>query len=489
MTRIDLIALAPYLVIAATAVIAMLAVAVRRNHLLTAAIGIGGLALAFCFLFVGFPFLPRQVTALLILDQYAYIYLGLIIVSGITVALFAYGYLEKSAALPEEFYLLLMTAVFGAAVLTAAAHFASVVLGLETLSVSLYALAGYLRRRERGIEAALKYLVTAAVSSAFMVFGMALLYAEFGVMDVGGLAGRAAAAGGLPVMLAAGTALIVTGLGFKLALVPFHLWTPDVYEGAPAPVTAFIATASKGAVFALLLRWFGGSSALSGGVPFAVFSIIAVASMFTGNLLALLQANVKRMLAYSSIAHMGYLLVAFLASGPLAAAAVTFYLAAYFVTTLGAFGIVILLSDEGGEADTLDHYRSLARRRPWIAGAFVAMLLSLAGIPLTAGFVGKFIVAAAGAESALWPLLAVLVINSAIGLFYYLRVGMVMFEPLGENAGDGGGQEGEGGAGAASARLSPTGQAVLAILLVLLVWLGVYPGPLLEMFLRLPMHP
>ena len=184
--------------------------------------------------------------------------------------------------------------------------------------------------------------------------------------------------------------MIVAGFGFKLALVPFHLWTPDVYQGAPAPVTAFVATVSKGAMFgasaALFLRLDGTQHA----PVFTVFSILAIASMVAGNLLALLQDNVKRMLAYSSIAHLGYLLVAFLAAGQSGSEAITFYLVAYFVTTLGAFGVVTVLSTSAGDAERLEDYRGLFWRRPALAAVFTAMLFSLAGIPLTAGFVGKF---------------------------------------------------------------------------------------------------
>jgi len=245
------------------------------------------------------------------------------------------------------------------------------------------------------------------------------------------------------------------------------MWTPDVYEGAPAPVTAFIATVSKGAVFALVLRYFSRVDLHAHGSLFVILTITASASMFAGNLLALLQQNVKRILAYSSISHIGYLLVTLLASGPLAMSAAAFYLAAYFVTTLGAFGVVTVLSSKDRDADRMDDYTGLAWRRPWLAGVFTAMLLSLAGIPLTAGFVGKFYVVASGMGSALWLLVMVLVINSAIGLFYYLRIIAAVFaHPEKEIA--------------ARPEQSRSGSAVLAGLTLSLIWLGVYPGPVIE---------
>jgi NADH-quinone oxidoreductase subunit N len=352
-------------------------------------------------------------------------------------------------------------------VLAAASHFASFFLGIEILSVSLYAMAGYLRHSDRSVEAGVKYLILAAVSSAFILFGMALVYAETGSLSFQEIASRAASPAGYGLPLSAGLVLIIVGLGFKLAVVPFHLWTPDVYEGAPAPVTAFIATASKGAVFALVLRYFTRIDIHTDAALFLIITIIAVASMFAGNLLALLQTNVKRILAYSSISHLGYLLVTVLASGPNAVAAAAFYLTAYFITTLGAFGVVTVLSRPERDADRMDDYRGLVWRRPWLAGVFTAMLFSLAGIPLTAGFVGKFYVVAAGVGSALWLAVIALAINSVIGLFYYLRIVVVLFSPSGEEV-------------PAVPETSRSGNAVLAVLTVLLLWLGVYPGPLIE---------
>lgn len=473
MNASDISALSPFIIVTVTAVSVMMVTAFRRSHGLTAAITIAGLVLAVLSI-LRFPAVyPRQITSLIIMDQYACFYLGLIFSAAIAVGLFSYGYLERRGGIQEEFYLLMLIAALGAAVLVASSHFISLFLGIETLSVSLYALLAYYRSSEGCIEAGVKYLVLAAVSSAFLLFGMALLYAETGTMEFGRLA-EAVLSGGGGLVFLTGTVLIMTGLGFKLAVVPFHLWTPDVYEGSPAPVTAFVATISKGAVFALLLRYFGQAGVHLHGPLFLAFTLIAAASMFTGNLLALLQNNVKRILAYSSIAHLGYLLVAFLAGGELAITSVTFYLVAYVITTLGAFGVITQLSGKNGEADTLDHYRCLAWERPWIAAVFTAMLLSLAGIPLTAGFLGKFYVLAAGVRSTLWFLVVILVINSAIGLFYYLRVIVVMFQrPEAVNK------------EASVPALSAAGSIMLTVLAFLLVWLGVFPGFVIEVIQKI----
>jgi NADH-quinone oxidoreductase subunit N len=468
MTGADFIAMLPLLVVAGAAVLTMVSVAIRRSHALTVAITLAGLAAAFGSLWPAAAAAPRRVTPLLIVDRYALFYTGLILAASIAVVLLSYAYFQKYSAHREELYILLLIATLGSSVLVAAGHLVSFFLGLELLSVALYGMISYPHLRPLPLEAGLKYLVLAAVSAAFLLFGMALVYAAAGTMEFGRMAavfrGGSAAA---PRLLLPGLALIVTGFGFKLAVVPFHLWTPDVYEGAPAPVTAYVATVSKGAMFALLLRYFNGSVAHEAGPIFAVFSIIAIASMLAGNIMGLLQNNVKRILAYSSIAHLGYLLVAFQAGGDFGPAAVTFYLVAYFVTTLGAFGIVTVLSGEDRDADSLEDYRGLFWRRPAIAAVFTAMLLSLAGIPVTAGFLGKFYIVAAGAAAARWALIVVLVVASSIGLFYYLRIVVAMYQTARE-------------APIALPRLPVIGALTLGILSGLLLWFGTFPNVLLN---------
>jgi NADH-quinone oxidoreductase subunit N len=391
----------------------------------------------------------------------------LIVAASMAFVLLSYCYFEKCEGDHDELYILLLVATLGSTVLVASSHLVSLFLGLELLSVALYGMISYRHSRPLSVEAGIKYLVLAAASAAFLLFGMALVYGALGAMQFGKIAVRLTRGDFDRWLLLPGLALIVTGFGFKLAVVPFHLWTPDVYEGAPAPVTAYIATVSKGAMFALLLRFFYRSGAHDLAPVFIVFSIIAIASMIVGNFLALLQNNVKRILAYSSIAHLGYLLVAFQAASDLGPTAVTFYLVAYFVTTMGAFGVVTVLSDGSKEADDLEDYRGLFWRRPALAAVFTAMLLSLAGIPVTAGFIGKFYIVAAGASSAMWALIVILVITSAIGLFYYLRVIVVIFGHSSERT-------------ACPSRLPLAGRLVLGLMTALLIWFGVFPGPLLR---------
>ncbi len=464
----DLIALSPLILTALTAVVVMLVVSVRREHRLVAAVTLVGLALAGAAIPYAAEVGARQVTALLIVDSYTLFYAGLLLVVPFVVTLLAFHYLEQRNENREEFYVLLLVATLGAMVLVASSHFVSLFLGLEILGVGLYVLIAYLRAGRQSVEAGLKYLILAGTSSAFLIFGMALVYAQLGTMELSEMAHRLVDTEG-PGLMVPGLALMLVGIGFKLAVVPFHMWTPDVYQGAPAPVTAFVATVSKGAMFALVLRYFTRLSPEDLGPIPVIFTLMAVASMLAGNLLALYSDNVKRILAYSSIAHLGYLLVAFLAGGKLGAEAVAFYLVAYFVTTLAAFGVVTVLSDDQREAELVQDYRGLFWRRPWLATLFTVALLSLAGIPLTAGFLGKFYVVAAGVDAARWGLVLVLVLGSAIGLFYYLRIVVAMLAPA------------EAAAATTTPRVLLTGGLVLAALGVSLVWLGVYPAPLVDL--------
>jgi len=468
----DLIAILPLIVLGGTVTIVMLAIAFCRNHRLTALLSLLGLVLCLVAIWPASTVAPRQVTPLFAIDRYALFYMGLIFAASIAVLLLSYGYLAARRERPEEFYLLVLIATLGAAALVASDHFASFFLGLETLSISLLGLIAYPRDHGKPLEAGVKYLVLAGISSAFLLFGMALIYARLGSMEFARIAALLSANDVPPDLYwLTGLALIFTGIGFKLSLVPFHMWAPDVYEGAPAPVAAFVAVVSKGAMFALLLRYFVTASANSFGPVPMMIEIVAVASILVGNLLALLQNNIKRILAYSSIAHLGYLLVAFLASGALRIEAVTYYLVAYTVMTVGAFGIITVLSTSNAatEVEDLDAYRGLIWRRPWLGGAFAAMLLSLAGIPLTMGFIGKFYAIAGGVSAAMWPAVIALVVGSVIGLFYYLRVIVAICTPAPE------------GATAYAGAIPMLGGVTLAALTLMLIGFGVYPTPLVHL--------
>jgi NADH-quinone oxidoreductase subunit N len=467
MNPADILAFLPVVLIGATSIIVMLGIAFKRNHALAAGLTLAGMAAALISIYAAAAVVPRQVTSLLIVDQYALFYMGLIITSAAVVAVLSYSYFQRREGRHEEVYLLLLISTFGCAVLVASSHFVAFVLGLEILSVSLYAMIAYTKDRKLALEAAIKYLILASASAAFLLFGMALIYAAAGTMEFSRVREISLSSSDYALLIA-GIVLTITGIGFKLGVVPFHLWTPDVYQGAPAPVAAFVATTSKSAMVALLLRYFYLSDALQYRAVFLVIAVIAIASMCAGNLLALQQTNVKRILAYSSIAHFGYILVAFLAGATMALEAVSFYLVAYTVTILAAFGIVTVLSDSERDADQLEDYRGLFWRRPVMAGVFTAALLSLAGIPATMGFLGKFYVLAAGANAAAWALIIVLVLTSVAGLFYYLRIVVALYSASPERA--------------QIAMPSRTSASILLVgLTILLIWFGVYPTPLLNL--------
>ncbi|MBV8050827.1 MAG: NADH-quinone oxidoreductase subunit N [Acidobacteriaceae bacterium] len=462
----DLIALLPVLVISATAVVVMLGIAFKRSHVLAAALTLAGLAGAFVSIFRAVPLAPRQVTSLLLVDRFALFYMGLIIASAFVVAVLSFDYLKNQDIHHDELYLLLLLATLGCSVLVASTHFVSFLLGLEILSVSLYALIAYLKDRSQALEAGIKYLILASASAAILLFGMALIYADTGTMEFSRLR-EVSPEGSSLALLAGGVALIVTGIGFKLGVVPFHLWTPDVYEGAPAPVAAFVATTSKSAMVGLLVRFAYLSGALDHRRVFLVFAVIAIASMCAGNLLALWQRNVKRILAYSSIAHFGYILVGFLAGGAMGIEAVSFYLVAYSLAILAAFGVVTVLSGAERDADDIDDYRGLFWQRPLLASVLTVVLLSLSGIPATIGFVSKFYVLAAGAGASAWALILILAITSVAGLFYYLRIVVALYAAPPQHA-------------LIQAPLWRAAVVVVALAAVL-VWAGIYPAPLLRL--------
>ncbi len=428
MTASDLQAVLPLIVLAAGATILMLQISLRRDLPLTITLTLLTFALAALSCIPAHDMTTRQVTPLLQADTLAILFSALFCIAGIITTLLSMDYMKHRGDEPEEYFLLLILSTLGACILTYSVHVASLLLGMELMSVALYALVAYPDRSILPLEAASKYLVLSAAASATTLFGFGLLYAYTGTLEFSELGNRLAtlpAATNTSILVVA-IVMCLGGLGFKLSLVPFHMWTPDVYQGAPSPVTGFLASVSKAAIFLVLLRWFIEGNLFQYAVLLEATALLAILSMLVGNFLALQQSNIKRILAYSSVAHMGYLLIILNVNDnrALASEAALYYLIAYTVTSLAAFGLLSLLSahqatDENAELNTIN---GLFWQHPLLAGLLFIALLSLAGIPLTAGFIAKFYIFSAAVSGYHWLLLGSLIIGSGIGIYYYLRV-------------------------------------------------------------------
>ncbi len=467
----SLLALSPLIIVCATAIVVMLTIAWRRCYDLTATLTVIGLNLALAAQLLAWWQAPLDVTPLMVVDGLSIFGGVLILVATLACATLGHAYLEGARGPREEYYLLLLCAAAGGIALVSSRHLASLFFSLELLSMPLYGMLAYTYRERGALEAGVKYMVLSAAASAFLLFGMALLYARTGHLDFVGLGEALAAAGGDGWLLA-GMGMMLIGLGFKLSIVPFHLWTPDVYEGSPAPAATFLASASKVAVLIVLLRLLQSAPATEDAWFHSLLAVLAFVTMLAGNLLALMQQDLKRLLGYSSIAHFGYLLVALVINEGLAVETAGIYLVTYVLTTLGAFGVVTLLSSPYGGADAsrLHHYRGLFWRRPYLTAVLTVMMLSLAGIPLTAGFIGKFYIVAVGVEASRWWLVGGVVAGSAIGLYYYLRVMVTLFLP----------EPGMQRRDATTDWAQRAGGVVVLALAALVVLLGVYPAPMID---------
>lgn len=333
-------------------------------------------------------------------------------------------YVERTHFESGEFYALLLTSALGAMLMAAGGDLLMLFLGLETLSIPLYVLAAFARGDPRSQEAGMKYFLLGAFATVFFLYGVALIYGAAGSTNLARLAARA---GEGAALLPVGMGLLVIGLGFKAALVPFHSWAPDVYEGAPLPVTAYMAVIAKVGAFAALLRVFVLALPALAGRWVPILAAVSVLTMALGNVAALAQTNLKRLLAYSGIAHSGFMLVGVVAGSPAGTSAVVFYLLAYTFMTLGAFGVLLMLQRRGEEADTIGDLVGLAWRSPLLAGAMAVFMVSLAGLPPTAGFIAKFYAFTAVVDAGQTGVAIVAVLTSVISAYYYLRVAYTMF--------------------------------------------------------------
>ncbi len=403
-------------------------------------------------------------------DGFSVFFHVVITIISAVVILASFDYLKVQQIRLGEYYGLILFGTVGMALMSSAVELVLVFIALEISSISTYILAGFRRNVATSVEASLKYFLLGSFATAFFLYGVALMFGATGSTRIY-VIGEALRAGNISTLAYVATALMIVGLGFKVASAPFHVWTPDVYEGAPSPVVALMSTAPKAAAFAVLLRIL---FAAAGPIPvwFWLMWCLAVLSMTLGNIGALVQTNIKRMLAYSSIAHAGYLLVAFAAAPQLGISAAMFYAASYAAMNVGAFIVISHFAAQNERYVALDDYAGLGRRSPGLAAVLTIFLLSLIGIPITGGFFAKFYVFRAALGADLVGLTVIGVINSAIAAYYYLRVLVVMYmrEPHGE---------------AGPVARIPAGLSIsLAVTLVATIYLGVVPGDVLNYAIR-----
>ncbi len=396
-----------------------------------------GLAIALGFVLASSGSTILGFNQMVVLDGFASFLQVLFLVSGMAVVALAYDYVQRMNINYGEFYVLLMFSIAGMMLMSQAYNLLMVFLALELLSIPLYVLAGFARTRLESEEAALKYFLLGAFASGFVLYGTALIFSATGRLDFVGIAATVNAGSASPVLFLIGAALLLVGFGFKIAAVPFQMWTPDVYQGAPTPITAFMSVAVKAAGFAALMRVFLVLFPSLSEHLTPILWVMAALTMLVGNVVALAQNNIKRMLAYSAIAHAGYLLMAFVAYGNgevvrNTVAATLFYLVAYGLTSLGAWGLVIVIEREYGRGIQLDDLSGIGKKYPWLGVAMLIFMLSFTGIPLTLGFWGKFYLFRTALQAGFVGLAIIGLLTSVASAYYYLRVVVYMFMKPGE---------------------------------------------------------
>jgi NADH-quinone oxidoreductase subunit N len=469
---VDLRPAVPALIVALSGLVVLLAQAFTPKGKPSPSLALGLTGLLGALVSIGLMSGGRGVGAemgdSLVADTFALAFQALILAVGVVSALLSAPYLKATGLDRGEHYALMLFSLVGMMGLVSTTELVSLFVALEIMSVALYGLAGVRRDRPESQEAALKYFVTGAFSSAFFLYGVALLY---GVSGSTRLERISQAVTALPAdgrgLCLLGVGFLLVGFGFKVASVPFHMWAPDVYEGAPTTVTAFMAAGVKVAAFGALLRVFGRALAPVAGDWQPAVAALAIVTMVVGNLAALAQTNVKRMLAYSSIAHAGYLLTALVAPFGVAVPAVLFYLVGYAAVSLGGFGALGALAKDGREPVSFSDLNGLSTRRPALAAALTVFLVSLAGVPVSAGFLGKLYLFSAAVNAGYVGLAVVGVLMSVVSAYYYLHVVVAMYmkEPFSEDP---------------WGNVAPTATAALGAAVLVVLGFGVFPAPLVE---------
>jgi NADH-quinone oxidoreductase subunit N len=402
---------------------------------------------------------------LIAVDQFAFFFKFVFLVAAALTVLMSVRYLEVEGASPGEYYFLILCATLGMMIMAGGIDLITIFIGLETMAISFYILAGFIKPNQRSNEAAVKYFLLGAFSLGILLYGMSLMYGLSGTTNLRAMATIFAGQERDP-RLALAVILVVAGVGFKIAAVPFHMWAPDVYEGAPTPITAFLSVGSKAASFAMLLRIFiEGLPSMSADWRM-LFEALAIITMTIGNLAALTQTNLKRMLAYSSIAHAGYVLIGIVAGTPRGVSATLIYLLIYSFMQLGAFAVIVMMRRQDVVGDELKDFAGLHVRHPLAAFAMLLFMLSLGGIPPTAGFMGKFWLFGAAIEAGYVWLAVIGVLNSAVSLYYYIRIVVFMYlKP--PTAGS-------------QPVMNPSLSLALAVAVVATLVLGIYPRALFD---------
>jgi NADH-quinone oxidoreductase subunit N len=440
MTQLDFYTLLPLTILTVWACVLLLVdLFIPKNRKgFTAFLAALGLAVALGYTLSQMGLEAKGFSGMVVLDGFSTFVNALILVSGLLGIALAYGYVKRMGYERGEYYTLLLFSAAGMMLMAQAADLIVVFLALELLSIPLYVLAAFARPKLDSEEAGLKYFLLGAFATGFVVYGTALVFGATGTTSISGIF-TAASAGTSGLLLTIGAAFILVGLGFKVAAVPFHMWTPDVYQGAPSAVTAFMASGAKIAGFAALLRVFSTAfTSLSADITPVLWALAAV-TMIVGNVIAIAQTNIKRMLAYSSIAHAGYILMAFVPYGnkdvmSVSIAAGLFYLVSYALTNFGAWGVVITLEKAEGRGLEISDYAGLGRKYPALAAAMLVFMLSLIGFPPTLGLVGKFYLFRAAIAGGFTGLAIIGVLTSLISAYYYLRVVVTMYMREGEPA-------------------------------------------------------
>jgi NADH-quinone oxidoreductase subunit N len=463
-------AIIPIVIVALAGAFAMLAEAFRQpgEHMPIAGlglIGLAGAAVASVFLWDT----DRSSFGVIRSDNFSLFVNLILCVVGVLTMLFSNEVVERDGLPSGEYYSLTLFAICGMMMMAAATDLLVIFIALEILSLAVYVLTGIRRPSAAGAEAAFKYFLLGSFSSAFFLYGIAFLFAVAGStrLEQVGTALSAAGAGAPPILAILGVGLLAVGFAFKVSAVPFHMWTPDAYEGAPTIVTAFMSTGVKAAAFASFVRVFLSPLEPLQGQWIPVLSVIAAITMIVGTVLGVVQSNVKRMLAYSSIAHAGYLLLGIIAANPAGRAAVLFYLLTYAVTNLGALGIVALLGTPENDHDELRDFAGLHRTRPGLAALMTVFLLSLGGFPPLAGFIGKYYIFLAAVQQGHYTLAILGVLTSVVSVFFYLRIVVMMYMTEGEEL--------------YRPRVPAAAMAGLALATLAVFYLGILPGRVLQL--------